>query len=344
MASGRLRARIRTEGPQILRIVVAAALSWQICVWLGAGEPPVFAVVVPLVALRDHPYSVMNLSFDRMIGVIGGVLLAELTVRLLGISLLSVTAVLAIGLTVGLVLRVGTALNVQIAVSAMLVFASADPDAYALTRIWETAVGAVVSVVLSPLLLPPNARKAFEAALSAVTAALSDQLDDLRDALGAAPGDADLDELLGRAARTEESARELPTSLAAAERAVRHNPLRRGDLPRLAARAEQVRLAVEVARVERLLLDEVVDLSSRTDLREVWPELRSPLLRVLDPAATAVRLRLAAAPADPRLVELRARGDAEILHWRSIDQRPIAAVMRRPLRRLFDVLDPDPTN
>ncbi len=344
MASGRLQTRIRTEGPQILRIVVAAALSWQVCVWLGATEPPVFAVVVPLVAVRDHPYSVVNLSFDRMIGVIGGVLLAELTVRLLGISLLSVTAVLAVGLTVGLVLRVGTALNVQIAVSAMLVFASAEPDAYALTRIWETAIGAVVSVLLSPLLLPPNARKAFEAELAAVTAALSDQLDTLRAALGGARNDEVLVELRGRAARTEEAARELPTTLATAERAVRHNPLRRADLPRLAARADQVRLVVEVARVERLLLDEVVDLSTRTDLREVWPELQSPLLRVLEPAAAAVRLRLEARPADPTLADLRARGDAEILLWRSADQRPIAAVMRRPLRRLFDVLGPDPTN
>lgn len=340
MTGGRLRARIRTEGPQILRIVVVAVLSWQICVWLGASEPPVFAVVVPLVAVRDHPYSAFNLSFDRMIGVIGGVLLAELAVRLLGVSLLAVTTVLVIGLSVGMVLRVGGTLNVQIAVSAMLVFASADPDTYAVARIWETAVGAVVSVVASPLLLPPNARRTFEAELSSVTAATVDQLTVLRDLLTRPPDRPALTELSNRSVRTEEAARALPESLAAAQRAVRHNPLRRTDLPRLAAHADPVRLVLDVARLERLLVDEVVDLSTRADLLDVWPELRPPLLRVLEPVSAAVRLRFEPESTDGRLADLRATGQAEILRWRTEDPRPIAAVMRRPLRRILDLLGP----
>ncbi len=341
-----IRQRFRAEGPQVLRILVAAASSWQLCVWLGATAPPVFAVVVPLVALRDHPYSAFNLSVDRMIGVLGGVLLAEAMVQLFGISLLTVTAVLAIGLSVGVVLRVGTALNVQIAVSAMLVFASADPDGYAFARIWETAVGAAVCIVLSPLLLPPDARRSFEAALEAVTGALADQLAALR-TLVDEPPDGALDhaalaELSSRAVRTEEAARGLPETLVAAERAVRHNPLRRGDVPRLARHTEVVSLATEVARIERLLLEEVLDLSTRPDLHQVWPDFREPMLRVLEPAETGVRIRLVENRTDDQLAALCAAGDAEILRWRELDPRPIAAVMRRPLRRLLDVLGGGP--
>lgn len=338
----RLRGRFRTEGPQVIRIVIAAALSWQICVWLGAQQPPVFAVVLPVLALRDHPYSVFNLSLDRMIGVICGVLLAEGMVRLLGVSVLTVALVLAIGLTVGIVLRIGAVLNVQVAVSAMLVFANPEPGAYGLARVWETAVAAVVCVVLSPLLLPPNARRTFEDELRRVTEALVGQLDDLQALLRVAADQeasdrAALVDLDDRTVRTDEAARALPASLAAAERAVRHNPLRRADLGPLSAYAGRVRLAGELARVERLLLDEMLDLSDRSDLLDVWPDFRQPLLRVLEPATAAVRAALDGAPAT-RVAGLEAQADAEIMRWRHEDTRPITAVMRRPLRRLLDVL------
>ena len=236
----------------------------------------------------------------------------------------------------------------QIAVSAMLVFASADPDGYAFARIWETAVGAVVCIVFSPLLLPPNARRTFEAALDAVTAArptswrrsahLVDEPPD--DPLVSGPGRA---EQSGR--RTEEAAREPSRNpWRRPERAVRHNPLRRGDVPRLAATYRVRSLAPEVARIERLLLEEVLDLSTRPDLHQVWPDFREPMLRVLEPAESGVRIRLVDNRTDDQLAALCAASDghAEILRWRELDPRPIAAVMRRPLRRLLDVLGGGP--
>lgn len=335
-----LAARVRAEGPQVLRIVVVAALSWQLCIWLGAREPPVFAVVVPVVALRDHPYSAFNLSFDRMIGVVCGVALAALVVRWLGVSVLSMTLVLSVGLAAGVVLRVGTSLNVQIAVSGLLVFASADPASYGVSRIWETAVGAVVCIVLSPLLFPPNARKAFETELSSVETALSDQLFALQRLLRGATDTAALTELSVRTGATEDAARALAGSHSAALRAVEHNPLRRADTPRLSAREPEVRLAIELARVERLLLDEIVDLSTRPDLHQLWPHLQAPLLRVVEPTAEAVRLWLRESGQGQQVAALHAAGDAQIEQWKAADSQPIAAVMRRPLRRLLDLLAP----
>ncbi len=71
-------------------------------------------------------------------------------------------------------------MNVKIAVSCLLVFVDVDPQTYALARVWETAVGALVSVLLPPLLFPPSARKAFEAELRPVVDSLREQLADLR--------------------------------------------------------------------------------------------------------------------------------------------------------------------
>ena len=341
--SGRLRARLRTEGPQILRILVAAALSWQVCVWLGAEAPPIFAVLVPLVALRDHPYSAFNLSFDRLIGVVGGVLLAVVVLRWLGLSLVSVIVVLGVGLTVGMVLRVGTTLNVQIAVSCLLVFADADPEGVAFTRVWETAVGAGISVLLSPLLFPPNARKTFEAELRPVVESLGHQLTELRAGLADATSRSWAD-LRDRAIETEERARALPASLAAARRAVANNPLRAGDRSPLAERAAQLGLMVDLARMERILVDEVVSFADRADYVSAWPSVSASLVALLDPTSEAVDVALRRSAGKPHSSAVEAALEtayAELRHWQAADPRPLSVILRRPVKRMLDVIGED---
>ncbi|MFJ4776767.1 hypothetical protein [Streptomyces sp. NPDC088762] len=47
-------------------------------------------------------------------------------------------------------------LNIQVAASSLMVLASPSPDAYAWHRVWETAAGAAVTILLAPLLWPPD--------------------------------------------------------------------------------------------------------------------------------------------------------------------------------------------
>jgi len=152
-----LRKRFFAEWPQIVRIVIAAVVSWEVCQLIDTSAVPIFAVVAPLVAMRDQPFSALNVSFDRIIGVVVGVVLGVVVVRLFGSTLLSVVVVLAVGLLSGVVLRIGPVLNIQVALTGLLVFTSIDPDTYGITRLWETLIGAGVTVVLSPFLFPPDA-------------------------------------------------------------------------------------------------------------------------------------------------------------------------------------------
>ena len=172
----RARPILAAEGPSMLRIVVASVVAWQLCIWLGAQQPPIFAVIVPLVALRDAPYSALNVSMVRLIGVVGGVLIGIAVLHVIRPSALAVGLVLAIALPFGMLLRVGGAFNVQVAVSALLVFASPDPDAYAAARLWETAVGAAVTVILAALLFPPNPYRTFVASRDEAVTQLADEL------------------------------------------------------------------------------------------------------------------------------------------------------------------------
>ena len=154
-----LRRRFLAEWPQIVRIVIAGVVSWEVCKLIDTSSVPIFAVVAPLMAMREQPYSALNVSFDRIAGVIVGVVLGLAVINLVGLNVLSVALVLGIGLLIGVFLRVGVALNIQVSLTGLLVFTSVDPNTYGFTRLWETLIGAAVTVVLSPFLLPPDAGK-----------------------------------------------------------------------------------------------------------------------------------------------------------------------------------------
>lgn len=139
----------RTELPQIARIVIVAAVGWQVCLWLGAQDPPIYAVLVPLVSLKSDPFSAFNLSWSRLVGVLIGLLLGLAVLRVMSPGLLAISVVLAASLLLGMLVRIGNQPNMQVAVSALLVFSNPDASAYGLTRLWETGVGTAVTALLT---------------------------------------------------------------------------------------------------------------------------------------------------------------------------------------------------
>ncbi len=146
----------RRELPRAVRIAIAAALSWWVARLLGADRP-VFAVIVPMVAIRDDTHAALSLSLGRMLGVIAGVVLGIAVVAVAGVSTAAIVLLLVVGLAIGLFLRTGPELNTQIAISALLVvIVTRNADDYAVERIWETGVGSVVSLVVAAFVLPPD--------------------------------------------------------------------------------------------------------------------------------------------------------------------------------------------
>ncbi|MGW4490242.1 FUSC family protein [Amycolatopsis sp. NPDC004368] len=315
MGADRVLARVgvllRADGPFALRIVVTAALAWQLCLWLGAQHPPVYAVVVPLVSMREAPYSTFNVSLARLAGVVCGLSIGIVVLRVLHPSTLALA--LALALAVGIVVRIGGALNIQVAVSALLVFASTDPDSYAVSRLWETAVGAGVTVVLAPLLLPKNPARTFVTELTATAADLARNLR------------SPVDEEAVRAVETR--ARELPGKHAAASKAVRLHPWwRRTEPARLAPLGPAARTAADVGTLVRIHFEDCTELAARgepTDTSEV-----------AIPLADAVEAVLTGTPDPPSL----AAAEAAMVHNAEADDTRLGAIARRPLRRIAALL------
>lgn len=275
---------VATEGPAAARIVVTVAVAWQTAVWLGADQPPVYAAIVPLVALRGDPMTALATSVQRVLGVIGGILIGIGVLSVLHPSTATVALVVALGLAAGTLLKGGGTLNVQVPASSLLVFASASPDAYALHRVWETGAGAAVTILLAPLLWPPDPRDTLATvaadcrtrlveALSSTTAVLGTDPGAARDNVAAVTGH--VEAIHGHAVRARE-----------AERAMRFNPLRRRH------RDTITRLASSVTTADRLtphlvtLARETAAFTDRHDLAPVLTDARRHL-----PALTACTIQ-----------------------------------------------------
>ncbi len=320
----------RRNGAQLARIAVAGAVSWQLCIWLGARQPPVYAVIVPLVALRDEPFSAFNVSLARLVGVVAGLATGIAVLHVLHPGAAAVALVLAVTLAIGWTLGAGGALNAQVAASGLLVFANADPDAYAARRLWETAVGVGVTLLLAPLLFPPNPYRALTRRVGELADRLAASLL-VGGTLGQAPTtDAALQQATADAAMDEQAARALPGELAAAERSVRVNPLWYRHRTRLPAWRPIAEAAGPIAGWVRVFVDEFTDLIGRADFRASWPLVGPRLAEIVQPLATATRQALLGADAAPALDEAWSAFERHL----DVDPSRLGAVSRRPLRRL----------
>jgi hypothetical protein len=346
MAARPTLTRVTGELPQIIRIVIAALVSWQLAQWAlddGGAHPPLYAAIVPLVAMRDEPYSALNVSADRLLGVLAGVGVGLAVVNLLGVTLPAVGIVIGVGLLIGTLLRLGPALNLQCALSGLLVFTNADPAFYGVSRLWETGLGAGVTVLMSAVIFPANARRHFEGELHAAADELGDVLRRCAELVAAsrtAPPEPDqVADLLAAAHRVEATARELPKTLETALTAVTRNPLRRRDRAPLEALRPQAALAADVGRIVAVLVDEALDLAGRPDLRPTWPGSAQPLPTILLGIVGVIRARLSPGAAhdtdelQPVVAEVRA--------WQRDDQARSTAVLRRPVHRLLVRLGAD---
>jgi uncharacterized membrane protein YgaE (UPF0421/DUF939 family) len=330
-----LRRRFLAEWPQIVRIVIAGVVSWEVCKLIDTSSVPIFAVVAPLMAMREQPYSALNVSFDRIAGVIVGVVLGLAVINLVGLNVLSVALVLGIGLLIGVFLRVGVALNIQVSLTGLLVFTSVDPNTYGFTRLWETLIGAAVTVVLSPFLLPPDAGKLYRAEFRRVSARLGEHTAQAAVLVGEGGRNHEaIVGLLAEVRKTNDSANALPTNLESARKAVRNNPLRRRKIGELDALVEVTGTVVETAHWLRFLVEELVDLSGRRDVDPLWATSGPRVSRVLQPVATVIDAALVRGTTATGEKLTMAEATKALAEWRRVDHHPIAVILRRSCFRL----------
>jgi uncharacterized membrane protein YgaE (UPF0421/DUF939 family) len=244
---------VRGELRVAAKTTLAGTLAWWATSALGA-HLPVFAVLVPLVAMTGDPFSAVSVSVDRMVGIFAGVGIGIGVVHLHTHTTPLVALALGAGMVAGIVLRVGARVNVQAAVSAIFMIGVAGSTGAGIARVWETAVGAAITLAVAVLLWPPDPLRALRLRLDRVRQELATDLAASAEAL--ATGE-EL-QLENVRAHSLDAIRDF-FEVAPARRALRWNPLRRGDVALLPDVERRIGLAARLYRHARSISRDIAD-------------------------------------------------------------------------------------
>ena len=250
---------LSAEARLAVKMALASSLGW----WLGtlAGEQrPIFAALVGLVALSGDPFQALNVSVARILGVFAGV---GIGIGLLQIEISTLWLValgLLLGLLAGIPLRVGDRPNIQAAVSALFLVGLGRSGALhaGVARVWETGLGAGVTLLVAVLVWPPHPVAELERRLERLRQELAADLAAVMDDLASGSGavQARMDDMR---AHSLDAVREV-LALDTARRALRLNPMRRGHVAQLEDVAARINLAARLYRHARSIARDELDM------------------------------------------------------------------------------------
>jgi len=258
-ALGALRARdLQSELRLALKMALGGTIAWWLAVELGARRP-IFAALVPLVAMTGDPFAAVSVSLSRIVGVFAGVGIGIAFVHVGGGLTLRVALILVAGALASVVLKVGERPNLEVPIAALFVigFSSTQRAQLGVQRIWETAIGAAVAVLVSSLLWPPDPLRTLGRDLDRLRRALIDDLAALADDL-ATGGSPTAERLEDVRAHSLTAVRDV-FALDGARRALRWNPMRRRDEGAVDELAGKISLAARVYRHARALARDLAD-------------------------------------------------------------------------------------
>ncbi|WP_018477881.1 FUSC family protein [Pontibacter roseus] len=143
---------------QIAKTAFAASLSWFIASTLLQSEYPYFAAIASIITVQVTVADSVNKASQRIIGIIGGVLLSMLLGLWFKVNAFSIFFVILIGMAISKALRMNPQIISQVAISSLLVLAfGQSEEGYAYERIVETVLGSGIAVAINALIVPQNA-------------------------------------------------------------------------------------------------------------------------------------------------------------------------------------------
>lgn len=272
---------------QVIKTSVAAIAAWLLCVVLLGQPLPIFAAIAALLVVQPSVNQSLAKGLERSVGVIGGVVLAFTVGYFFGNASWIVLAVIVVALLIAWAFKLGPGSANQLPISAMLVLAiGAQTPGYAIDRILETIIGAIVALVVNALIVPPVLLQPAHLAVGRLLREVATCLEALADALDSATTSAELEALLVRTRKLRGLRDTAATAIKNGEESLTLNP-RGGRHRRVLQRDAELldRLSILVTRVlgmvravrdnyDESLLTEPTVAEIATELRRAAHDLR----------------------------------------------------------------------
>jgi uncharacterized membrane protein YccC len=175
-----LRAADRTPLLQVVKTAVAAIITWVTCLLLLPGDLPVFGTIAAILIVQPSINQSFSRALERTVGVIAGVILAYFAGALFGATGWVVLGSIVVALLIGWALRLSQSTTAQIPISTLLVLTiGAQTSGYALERVVETILGALIAVVVNIVVVPPVRLKPAQDSLALLGTEVARSLDAL---------------------------------------------------------------------------------------------------------------------------------------------------------------------
>lgn len=139
---------LREEAPQIVRLSAAVIIAYLLVHQVQPGSTDLTGPLTALLVVRTSAYQTLRSGLDRIAAVLSGVLMAVGISALFGLTWWSLGMVIAGGLVLAHLLRLGDNL-IEVPISAMLILGSAQADTAAEVRLFNTLIGAAVGIVFT---------------------------------------------------------------------------------------------------------------------------------------------------------------------------------------------------
>jgi uncharacterized membrane protein YgaE (UPF0421/DUF939 family) len=277
--------RLRVGWAPILEATVAATAAWVIDTRLVGHPQPFFAPAAALIVLGQARGARVLRAVEVLIGVAGGVLVADVVAQALGPhTTVTILTVVVATLVIATAIGASTVLLVQATVSALYVAVVTPPtDTVIPFRFVDALVGGGVALVVNQLAKPRNplqplvveARELFEEVVAV--------LEESADALEASDRDA-ARAALDRARRADAKVDELRGAVSAARESLVFDVRRRQRLPRVHSVDSATSQVDYVVRTVRVLTRATVSLT-----RQPGVDPPAELVAAIRSLAAAVR-------------------------------------------------------
>jgi uncharacterized membrane protein YgaE (UPF0421/DUF939 family) len=165
---------------QLAKTIGAAVIAWYLAMLIFHDAIPVFAAIAALIVVQPSVNQSLGKALERSIGAVVGVTLAFGYGLLFGEHGWVVLVAITTGILIAWIMRLTPATASQIALTAMLALALGSiTPAYALDRILQTILGALVGLLINASVAPPVALEPAHRAVSTLSADVAQVLEDL---------------------------------------------------------------------------------------------------------------------------------------------------------------------
>jgi uncharacterized membrane protein YgaE (UPF0421/DUF939 family) len=224
--------RLRANGWSILQTALAAGLSYFLAGAVLGNEQPFFAPIAAVVTLSVSLGQRGRRAAEVALGVAVGLLVADLTVRAIGVGTPQIALVVALAMAAAVLFSDRVLLVNQAAISAILVIVLQPPEAgFSPDRFFNALIGGVVALTINHL-FPANPERVVERAARPIFDELGRVLEEIARAIQTRDTER-AERVLEDARAVDESISGFHDTLAAGRETAQYSPTRRRGLKHL---------------------------------------------------------------------------------------------------------------